>query len=226
MNRRKPLSKKAYKKIKEYILNNDFYPGQHIRHLELSKLLRMSRTPAREAMQRLVEEGFLVHRLHRGYFVNEITEQEAAELYELREILETYCIRKAIDKSSRADLDEIRQMLRTYEDTIDGHVSRRTLLVDRNFHLKLAEMAGNELVYKTLLGVFEKIIMKRNIEGISASDGRAGLNRHIKILDAIESRDLDGAVRQTEEHIREGRRRVLEQIHQRTNFRVQRALLR
>ena len=185
----------------------------------------MSRTPAREAMQRLVEEGFLVHRLNRGYFVSEITEQEAAELYELREILETYCIRKAIDKSSRADLDEIRQMLRTYEDTIDGHVSRRTLLVDRNFHLKLAEMAGNELVYKTLLGVFEKIIMKRNIEGISASDGRAGLNRHIRILDAIQRRDLDGAVRQTEEHIREGRRRVLEQIHQRSNFRIRPALL-
>lgn len=233
MKRRKPLSKKAYRRIKEYILNNDFYPGQHIRHLELSKLLHMSRTPAREAMQRLVEEGFLVHRLNRGYFVSEITEQEAAELYELREILETYCIQKAIDKSSKADLDEIRQMLRTYEDTIDGHVgdasdghiSRRTLLVDSNFHLKLAQMAGNDLVYKTLLSVFEKIIMKRNIEGISASDGRAGLNRHNRILDAIQRRDLDGAVRQTQEHIREGRRRVLEQIRQRSNFRVRRALL-
>lgn len=220
MKHRRPLNKKAYRKIKEYILNNDFYPGQHIRHLEVSEHLGMSRTPAREAMQRLVEEGFLVHRPNRGYFVNEITEKEAAELYELREILETYCIRRAIDKSSGTDLDEIREMLQTYENTIDGHVSRRTLLVDRNFHLKLAEIAGNELVYRTLLGVFEKIIMKRNIEGISASDGRAGLQRHTKILDAIEHQDVDGAVRQTEEHIREGKRRVLEQINQRKNFRI------
>jgi GntR family transcriptional regulator, rspAB operon transcriptional repressor len=220
MKPRNPLNKKAYRKIKEYILNNDFYPGQHIRHLELSKRLKMSRTPAREAMQRLVEEGFLIHRLNRGYFVNEITEQEAAELYELREILETYCIRKAIDKGTSADLGEVREMLKDYEETMDGHVSRRTLLVDRNFHLRLAQMAGNELVYRTLYSVFEKIIMKRNVEGISVSDSRTGLNRHIKILDALERRDLDVAICQIEEHIREGKRRVLEQIQQRRDFRV------
>lgn len=211
---------KAYRKIKEYILNSDFYPGQHIRHVEVSKVLSMSRTPAREAMQRLVEEGLVKHVPNRGYFVSEITEKEAEELYELREILETFCIERAIDRCTEREIQNIHNLLEKYKAVIDGHVSRQTLLVDRNFHLKIAELSGNDLVYKVLFGVFEKIIMKRNIERIPVSDAKDGLKRHIAILQAIENQDREEAVSQIKEHIREGRRRVLEQISRRKDFRV------
>lgn len=220
MKTSEPLNQEAYRRIKEYILNSDFYPGQHIRHVEVSESLGMSRTPLREAMQRLVEEGFLKHIPNRGYFVNEITKKEAEELYELREILETYCIKKAIQKWSTKDAKEIRKLVRTYRQTIDGQVSRQTLLLDRNFHLKLAKLADNDLVYRTLLSVFEKIIMKRNIEGISPSDGMAGVERHQKILNAIENRNQSEALRQVVEHIREGKRRVVQQTEQRKRFRL------
>ncbi len=220
MKARGGFKEKAYRKIKEYILNSDFYPGQHIRHADLSEVLNMSRTPAREAMQRLVEEGFIVHLPNRGYFVSEITEKEAEELYELRETLEAFCIERAIDRCKKRDLESIRKLLDKYKATIDGHVSRQTLLVDRNFHLKIAELAGNELVYKVLFGVFEKIIMKRNIERMPVSDARFGLKRHTIIFRAIESGDRNKAVRHIREHIREGKRRLLEQVSRRKEVRV------
>ena len=71
----------------------------------------MSRTPAREAMQRLVEEGLVIHVPNRGYFVAEMTAREAEELYELREILEVFCVQQAIDKSTNQQLGGLRQLL-------------------------------------------------------------------------------------------------------------------
>jgi DNA-binding GntR family transcriptional regulator len=206
------LQQKAYQQIKEYILNSDFYPGQHIRHVEVSRALGMSRTPAREAMQRLVEEGLVVYVPNRGYFVNEMTAREAEELYELREILEVFCVQQAIDKSTNKQLGGLRRQLNVYKNSMKKSITRHTLLVDRDFHLRIAQLAGNEMVYKLLVSVLEKVIMKRNIERIVPADGKTGYKRHAIVLKAIESRDKHQAVQQIREHIRRGKIRVLEQV--------------
>ena len=217
------LQQRAYQRIKEYILNSDFYPGQHIRHVEVSHALGMSRTPAREAMQRLVEEGLVNHLPNRGYFVNEMTVREAEELYELREILEVFCVQQAIDKSTNKQVRELRQLLDVYKGATNGRVTRHTLLVDRDFHFKIAQLAGNETVYKLLVSVLEKVIMKRNIERIAPLDAKTGFKRHALILKAIERRDKRQAVQQIREHVRQGKMRVLEQVNRKNEFRLGKA---
>lgn len=212
------LQQRAYQRIKEYILNTGFYPGQHIRHVEVSRTLGMSRTPAREAMQRLVEEGLVVHLPNRGYFVTEMTVREAEELYELREILEVFCIQQAIDKSTNKQLGGLRALLEEYKESTKGQITRHALLVDRDFHLKIAELSRNEMVHKLLLSVLDKIIMKRNIERIAPLDGKTAFKRHAVILKAIESRDKRRAVQQMREHIRTGKMRVLEQVKRNDGF--------
>jgi DNA-binding GntR family transcriptional regulator len=208
------LQQRAYQQIKEYILNSDFYPGEHIRHVEVSRALGMSRTPAREAMQRLMEEGLIIHLPNRGYFVNEMTVREAEELYELREILEVFCVQEAIDRSTNNQLGALRQLLEVYRDSMQGRITRHTLLVDRDFHLKIAQLSGNQMVHKLLVSVLEKIIMKRNIERIAPVDAKTAFKRHAIILKAIERRDKRQAVRQIREHIRRGKAHVLEQVNQ------------
>lgn len=212
------LQQRAHQRIKEYILNTGFHPGQHIRHVEVSRALGMSRTPAREAMQRLVEEGLVVHLPNRGYFVTEMTAREAEELYELREILEVFCVQQAIHKSTTKQLGGLRQLLDVYKDSTDGRVTRQTLLVDRDFHLRIAQLAGNDMVYKLLVSVLDKIIMKRNIERIAPLDAKTGFKRHAIILKAIQSRDERQAVQQIREHIRRGKMRVLEQVNKKNEF--------
>src|SRR5579862_6690103 len=212
------LQQRAYQRIKEYILNTGFYPGQHIRHVEVSRALGMSRTPAREAMQRLVEEGLVIHVPNRGYFVTEMTVREAEELYELREILEVFCVQQAIDKSTKKQLRGLRQLLDVYKDSTSGRITRHTLLVDRDFHLKIAQLARNEMVYKLLVSVLEKVIMKRNIERIAPSDAKTAFKRHAVILKAIENRDKPQAVQQIREHIRHGKMRVLQQVNRKNGL--------
>jgi DNA-binding FadR family transcriptional regulator len=108
---------------------------------------------------------------------------------------------------------------------VNGRITRHTLLVDRDFHLRIAHLAGNEMVYKLLVSVLEKVIMKRNIERIAPADGKTGFRRHEVILKAIERRDKRQAVQQIREHIRRGKKRVLEQVNrQQVNRRNDRRL--
>jgi len=90
------LSAQVYSQIKNLILCNEILPGQKLHHQELSERLGVSRTPVREALTRLVQEGYVSLLPNRGFTCKEIRLQEANELYELREALEAFIVEKAI----------------------------------------------------------------------------------------------------------------------------------
>jgi DNA-binding GntR family transcriptional regulator len=169
----------------------------------------------REALGRLTEEGFVVRVPHKGYFVAEITETEAEELFAMREYLELYSVERAIKNRTAEDVRKLREILNSYKDAIALGVSRQMFLVDENFHLKIAEIADSGLLKRILTTIFEKIIMKRTVEGISSMSGLSSYQRHLKILKAIEQRDLKQARKQIREHVQAGQAAVLQQIAQR-----------
>ena len=218
-SRERDLTGEACSRIKQMILSYDLRPGQKLEHQPLSDRLGMSRTPVREALGRLTEEGFVTRFPHKGYFVAEITEAEAKELFELREYLELYTVEKAIRNRTDADLKKLRKILDSYNDAISqGGVSRQMFLVDENFHLKIAEIADSAMVKRILTTIFEKIIMKRAVEGISSLSGLSSYRRHLRILKAIEKRDVREARKQLREHVQAGQQAVLEQIKNRKQF--------
>ena len=90
------LSARVYSQIKNLILCNEIMPGQKLHHQQLSERLGVSRTPVREALTRLVQEGYVSFLPNRGFTCKEIRMQEAEELYELREALEAFAVEKAI----------------------------------------------------------------------------------------------------------------------------------
>ena len=211
------LTGEASARIKQMILNYDLRPGQKLEHQALSDLFGMSRTPVREALGRLTEEGFVGRIPHRGYFVSEITEEEARELFELRECLESYGVERAINRATADDLAALRAFLESYRATVFHGVTRRMFLVDQNFHLKIAEIGGGSALKRMLKTIFEKIIMKRRMEGISSLSGVESYRRHLKIFTAIKDRDLDEAREQVREHVAAGKDAVLEQIQRGRN---------
>ena len=77
------LSARVYHEIKGFILRNEIMPGQKLQHQELSERLGVSRTPVREALTRLVQEGYVRLLPNRGFICKEIRMQEAEELYDL-----------------------------------------------------------------------------------------------------------------------------------------------
>ena len=77
----KNRTEEAYQKIKGFILRSEIYPRQKIVIEDLARQMGVSRTPIREAMNRLVNEGYVTHVWNRGFSVKEITAEEVEELY-------------------------------------------------------------------------------------------------------------------------------------------------
>jgi DNA-binding GntR family transcriptional regulator len=77
----------TYEAIKRDILGNRLRPGTKLTHRMLAENLGVSRTPVRESLERLYQEGYVTRILNRGYFVAEINEQEVRVLYQTREAL-------------------------------------------------------------------------------------------------------------------------------------------
>ena len=100
-------SKKAivYETLKKRIISHSLHPGEPLNESVLSKELKISKTPIREAFQQLEKEGFIENVPGRGAFVSRISIQDIRELFEIREILECEVIRRV---ASKGDLNRQR----------------------------------------------------------------------------------------------------------------------
>jgi len=219
------LSARVYNQIKQLILSNEIMPGQKLHHQELSERLGVSRTPVREALTRLVQEGYVSFLPNRGFTCKEIRIQEAEELYELREALEAFSVEKAIEKLTQPSLDQLRKKMNAYGRDVQKHFTRERLVYDQDVHLEIVRLAGNETLTNTLSHVFERIVLKRRTDGLyDPARGRAAHEEHLRLIEAMEQRDVGAAVAIVREHIQAGKKNVMADLEQRQAIRGLRAV--
>src|SRR5688500_4890090 len=133
------LSVRVYNEIKNLILCNEIMPGQKLHHQQLSERLGVSRTPVREALTRLVQEGYVAFLPNRGFTCKEIRMQEAEELYDLREALEAFAVEKAIETVTDAALRQLREKMNAYGRDVQNRFTRERLVYDQDVHLQIAQ---------------------------------------------------------------------------------------
>jgi DNA-binding GntR family transcriptional regulator len=218
------LSARVYNQIKNLILCNEVMPGQKLHHQELSERLGVSRTPVREALTRLVQEGYVAFLPNRGFTCKEIRMQEAEELYELREALEAFTVEKAIGNLTDAAFDRLRKKINSYGQDVRKRFTRERLVYDQDVHLEIAQLAGNETLTNTLSHVFERIVLKRRTDGLyDTARGLHAHQEHLRLLEAIKRRNVADAVGIIRGHIQEGKKNVLADLKQRQAIRELRA---
>lgn len=103
----------------------------------------ISHTPIREAMSRLVKDGYVKQLWNRGFFVNEITFKQIEQLYGAREALESYLAEEAAHRVTPGQIQEVEALLQKYGDYVECRPRRERRLVDLLFHATVAEIAGN-----------------------------------------------------------------------------------
>jgi DNA-binding GntR family transcriptional regulator len=203
------LNESVYDALKRQILNNRLRPGHKLGHQFLAESLGVSRTPIRESLERLYQEGFVVRVPNRGYYVAEIDAVEAQELYETREALETYELRRSLERGlTKADLAKLDEINLRYKALIGGELTRQRLLIDRDFHLNLAGITGNRFLVRTLATIFERLILKRRVDGYHDT-GDEPYAEHVNLLNLLRKGDADAAVRALSGHIVAARNRLL-----------------
>ena len=219
------LSARVYNQIKQLILCNEIMPGQKLHHQELSERLGVSRTPVREALTRLVQEGYVSFLPNRGFTCKEIRIQEAEELYDLREALEAFAVEKAIAKLTQASLDQLRKKMSSYGRDVQKRFTRERLVYDQDVHMQIIRLAGNETLTNTLSHVFERIVLKRRTNGLyDPARGLSAHEEHMRLLHAMQQRNVSAAVAIIREHIQAGKKNVMADLEQRQAIRGLRAV--
>jgi len=206
------VNESVYEAIKRQILNYQRRPGHKLGHQELAESLGVSRTPIRESLERLYQEGFVIRVPNRGYYVAEISATEARELYETREALEVYELRRTLARGiTPEDLAMLEEINERYHQLIGGELTRQRLLIDRDFHLALAGISGNQYLCKTLESIFERLILKRRVDGYHDT-GATPYAEHLALLEGLKSGNVRQAERALSGHVVGAGRRLLRYV--------------
>jgi len=207
--KRKTLNEAAYKKIKQMIFQNELNPGQRLIYRDLSKILRMSRTPIINALTRLEEEGFVLSESYCGFYVKPVDIQEAWDLFGVREALEAYAIEQAIDRGEPWEIEILEEKLQNHENYMPPHYDKKKAALEAEFHLQIASMAKNKVLKDLLRVNFEHLYLRFSLTGIDTKRMPLAVREHYEIVDKIKSKDVIGAVEVIRLHVRKGRNAVV-----------------
>ncbi len=210
------LVEDAYARMKAFLLTSRILPGDRLLHRVLAVELGMSSTPIREALGRLVQEGYLRHTPHVGYSVPEMGAEEARELYEAREALETHTAALAAARVTAEELAAMEQAALAYRRAIRRRPRKARVLFDMDFHLTIARLSQNRFLLQALEPLLHQIAAKRNVENLPPqADGLQADRAHQRILEALRNRSPELARRAMRDHIRESQLYVVRQLESR-----------
>ena len=175
-------------------------PDEKLYETSMAERLGASRTPLREALNRLVSEGFLTFQKGRGFFCRSLTASEILDLYQAREAVECKLVELTCKRATDLELEELQKFLIENESGYDSSFPAEELLVlDEFFHMKIAELAKN----KELLRILDNLNARmRFVRTIDLEERRVVTpQNHMDIMQAIIARDIEKAVAAMQSHI-------------------------
>lgn len=209
--------------IRDKLLSGAVKPGSRLSDDLLARELGISRSPVREALGQLASEGLIEQRPRSGAFVKQLDRREVQELYEIREALERYAVRKAAAHISSEGLAQLRRLCAEMHSFVREHQScctpaaladlrRRISCNDLAFHTLILEAADNRQMTKLVTDF--KILMQIFVHFVPAQhDDLQGLintfRYHRRITQALQERNAKAAAAWMVRHIQAAKRRVV-----------------
>lgn len=157
--RTRALAERAYARLKDRILRHELRPGQRLQDRDLARDLGVSRTPTREALNRLERDGLVRNRDGKGYFVRDIDPQEIEHLYDLRELIECHAMRLAVKHATTEDTDELAEILDAIDavgESAGGRAEQVQLGI--RIHEIVARASGNPFLHDIMVRVLEQLL--------------------------------------------------------------------
>lgn len=216
-----PLREQAYRHIHGKLLAGELPAGRVVSEHSLAREIGISRTPVREAIRRLEQEGVLEQVPRYGTIVRRPQRRDLEELYELREALEPYAVAHVAGRLSAEEVtrltrlcDEIASVAETVKRSrraADAALMRRLLSADLAFHMVLLRASGNRRLMKIIA---DSRVLTR-IFGTPRQEHDAAVIEethrfHTRILNAVKRGDAESARKFMAEHIRASMREALE----------------
>jgi len=211
------LAEQAYEATRRLIFDFELMPGDRFSEAELAMRIEVSRTPLRQALQRLQQEGFVQVFPKLGWQVAPLDFDTFDELYDLRVLLECHAARVLCEADARPLLAELngRWLVPVAERESDAD---RVRALDEAFHGQLVRAGGNREMVRVHQELTDRIRIVRRLDFTKPARVEATYQEHAKILRAITQRRADEAQRLLKAHIEQSKLEVrhitLDMLHQ------------
>jgi len=197
------LADEVYAQLFESIARGDIGPDDRLVQEKLASELDISRTPVREALLRLEQEGVLVAAKRGGFKLHRMTETEVRQLYQARAAIEGQAARILASQNKSSLNDQLRSTILQAEKNVAPNV-KAYFEANRNIHRKFVELIDNQYLLDMFDNIWNRAVSYQlfsTIEKIALSES---LGDHIKLVDAIETGDKTVALETYIDHVTDG----------------------
>lgn len=217
--RRQSRADEVYEQLKRDVFDFKLVPGDRFTETDISERMKVSRTPVRQALFRLQQDGFVEVLFRSGWRVLPFDFDKFEELYDLRMVLETTAVRRLCEQAARVNSDLLEELASIWLVSTEQRSTDTVELAQRDeaFHCALVAAAGNAEMARVHRDVTERIRVVRRLDFTRQPRMDATYAEHAKILEAIQHKRGDQAALLLRTHIQtsqaEVRKITLHQVH-------------
>ncbi len=194
----------AYRKIRSFILSGEAHPGMQLTEEQLAEISGVSRTPVRDAVQRLENEMLLVRSASKRLSVADWSDDEIDEMFTLRGMLESHAAQRAAQKMNAGSLKQLREINEALTKAVDQTTPDIATFLDANrqFHDLILDCAQSPRLSKLLPALVEQPVVRRTAHQYSREDLMQSRADHEELIAAFTAKDQNWAAAVMTSHIR------------------------
>ncbi|KKM09771.1 hypothetical protein SY88_16335 [Clostridiales bacterium PH28_bin88] len=202
----------VYETLREAIFERELKTGDRLVEKELAEMLKVSRTPVREAMRQLEMEGLIEHLPRKGVVVRGLTPEDVMEIYAIREALEVATIPFIVQNITAEDMQKLHQLIAKMRRMMDEQDTGELLRISQQYNemliraSKMPRLMNLINTYQEYLAKFRTVTMSKPPRRFDA------LREHEEILQAIEQKDVRRAEELVRQHLRAAREEYLKNL--------------
>lgn len=205
------------------IVTGQLAPGRRLIELELVEQLQVTRTPVREALNRLERDGLVIERPRTGFAVVHFNETMLRNVFDIRAVLDEHATRLAITRITDDEVEVLRGLVAECKRLASNDPSPRGRLKELQtgleIHRSIAQFSGNPMLADMLNGLLEKCQIYVWMELTQFNDWQQARDEHHAIVEAIAARDVEMACREARQHINQSRDGILKMMNLQRDFR-------
>ncbi|HQO62162.1 MAG TPA: GntR family transcriptional regulator [Syntrophorhabdus sp.] len=203
------IRRKVYNHLREQILQGEYEPHERLFETRISEEIGVSRTPIREALHNLELEGLIECLPKVGYVVKPISEEEVAEICELRGLVEALAARWASEKARDKLVAELQKNIAASEKKLEQGAARAFVELDAQFHEIIARLSGSKRLLE-LAQTLRHHMLRYRIQSIYATcNVFRAIEGHKGILAAIKNGDKDEIELAIRTHLEQSKKDIL-----------------
>jgi len=206
----KPLKELVYLELKHKILTGEISSQTRLMEIDLSEKMNVSRTPIREAIKRLADDGLVKVEPRRGAYVANISIKDMLDVFEVREDMEGFVAKLASERISEEQKAELKKIAVEFEEATKKPNKEALIELDEKFHNYIVSCCNNETLSELINYVQELSLRFRYLYYDDFSLYENAAEQHNKIVEAINSGNKEAARAEADGHVKDLKKFVFE----------------